>query len=332
MSLSAREKQRFFLQLAQLLRSGAALPVAVEKLVQVSGGPIRAAARALRRQLERGATAEEALAGLRPALGPMERNCLAASARSGRLDYTLQRLADYFGVLHRARGEIIQRSAYPIFILHLGILLQGLPALLGEHGGLQAYLRAVVPIFLWMYAGLVVFAVLAPIVADLAAGLAPLDFALRLFPFLGKIRRDLSLGRFFGTYDMQLDAGVNVMDSLVAAAGASRSGLLHAAVKHALPELREGGSVASLLQRTPGAVPRDALATLIVAEDTGELHRTLPQLQEEFEHDGLARLRTATEWLPRLLYCAIMVIMGWQIVSFYLETVIRPVQRLLDAP
>lgn len=331
MSLSAREKQRFFLQLAQLLRSGTALPGAAEKLTRASTGQVKQAARALHRQLEKGETAAEAFARLTPALGSMERTCLAAAARTGRLDFTLQRMADYFGVLNRARGEIIRHSAYPIFILHLGILLLGAPVLVGENGGLQPFLHQVGPPFLWIYAFAIIFAVLAPIVADLAAASPTLDLALRVFPLLGRIRRDLSVARFFGTYDMQLDAGVNVIDSLISAAGASRSGMLFTTVKRALPELRAGGSVGPLLQAYPGALPADAVGALIVAEDSGELHRTLPQLQEEYEHDGLARLRTATEWMPRLLYFSVVLFVGWRIVGFYRDY-LGEVTRLIDSP
>src|SRR5260370_11586267 len=82
--LSFREKQRFFQQLAQLLRSGAGLAGALEKLSRAGSGPLKQVAKKLNRSIERGRTAAEAFATL-GALGPMEPACLAPAARPGRL-------------------------------------------------------------------------------------------------------------------------------------------------------------------------------------------------------------------------------------------------------
>lgn len=327
-SLRSRDKQRFFHQMAQLLRSGISLPVAVEKLVRTGSSAQRAAAKSLRKRLEKGETAAEAFSKLSSQLDPMERSCLAASARTGRLEFTLQRLGDYFGVLNRARAQILQHSAYPLFILHFGILTIGLPTLVGE-GGWKAYLRETGTTLTYFYGVLLAVAILWPIIREVGAWSGMMDRVLRLVPMVGRIRRDLGVARFFGTYDMQLDAGVNVMDSLLSAAEASRLGLVRQAAKRALPELRAGGTVGPTLEDS-GALPREAAGAMVIAEETGELHRTLPKLQEEFEESGLRRLQIATEWIPRLLSLAVMGYVGWRIISFY-HNYLGDVVRQIDA-
>ena len=255
----------------------------------------------------------------------MERACLSAASRTGRLDFVLQRLADYFGTLARARAEVIRHCAYPVFILHFGIVATNLPLLIND--GLPSFLRAVGTVLLWIYAGVLAFFILAPIVTDSGATSALLDRLLRSVPLLGWIRRDFAVARFFGTYDMQLDAGVNVIDSALAAGEASRSGLLHKAVRRALPSLRAGDPLGPLLERVSGALPRDAAGALILAEESGELHRTLPQLQDEYEKDGMHRLQIAAEWLPRLLYITVGIYTGYRIVEFYKVRLLDPLRQ-----
>ena len=55
-----------------------------------------------------------------------------------------------------------------------------------------------------------------------------IDWLLGRVPLVGKLRRNLALSRFCATYEMQLQAGINVYDSLRAAADASQSARIEA--------------------------------------------------------------------------------------------------------
>jgi len=328
-SLSYREKQVFFQQLAQLLRSGIALPMAAQKLSRTSSSAISKISRKLHRLLEKDLSASEAFDALRPELGPLERATLSALARTGRLDFGLQRLAEYFGVLARARSTMLQHSAYPLVILHLGILLLNVQILVGP-GGLPAYLKETGTVFLLLYGVAAVLALVIPAVHDLGSKSGTIDDLLRTVPLFGKARRALAVSRFCGTLDLQLDAGINVIDSLTSAADASRSGLLHTLARRAVPRLRKGEGLAQVLGLVRGALPADVLDAILLAEETGELHRVLPQLQAEHEQEGLRRLQIAAEWLPRLLYFGIVGYLGWRIVSFYMDY-LKDLARQIDA-
>jgi type II secretory pathway component PulF len=124
---------------------------------------------------------------------------------------------------------------------------------------------------------------------------------------------------------LQLDAGVNVIDSLLAAARASRSASIRGAVQQSIPELRDGAQVGPLLART-GVFPDDTMRAIQIAEDTGDLDVVLEQLATEHQADGLRRLSTVSEWVPRMVYLGVVVFVAWQVISgyrSYLETVMR---------
>lgn len=317
MRLSYREKQIFFTQLAQLLRAGKALPGAAETLARSANTRIRAAARRLRRLLEEGLTAGEAFDALRPTFGALERSTLSALARSGRLEVGLNRLADYFGVLARARTTIATQSVYPLVLLHLGIVAANVPLLVSP-GGMPAFVRAMVFALVIFYGALLLLALFVPALDRSGARDASLDAALRRMPLIGKARRALAVSRFCGTLDIQLDAGVNVIESLQVAARASQSGLLYRLAQRGIERLRDGQSLADALSGGRGALPADAIDAIMVAEQSGDLHRALPRLQAEYEEEGLRRLRSAAAWMPKILYSVVVIYLGYSAISAYL--------------
>jgi type II secretory pathway component PulF len=329
--LSYREKQIFFQQLAQLIRSGIALPLAAEKLTRTSSARIRKTSKRLHRLLEKNElTAAEAFDSLRPELEPLERSTLSALARAGRLDLGLQRLADYFGVLARTRAEMIRASAYPVVMLHLGVLLLNVERALPPAGSVAAYVRATATVFFFFYGVGALVALIVSFLHGIGSWSPGADSLLREIPFFGKARRALAVSRFCGTLDLQLDAAVNVIDALKTAADASGSGLIYQMARRGVKRLRKGEPLGALLSSPRGALPPGAVDEILLAEESGELHRVLPRMQEEYEREGLQRLKTAADWLPRLLYLAVLAYLGWRIVSFY-AGYLNNIKRQIDA-
>jgi type II secretory pathway component PulF len=260
----------------------------------------------------------------------MERSSVAALERTGRLDEGLDQLGKYFEAMARARAEIFRRSAYPLFILHLGVLLMYLPLIFTSGAGATEYLKKTGVLLLFFYGIVAIAAFVVPILRDSGATSAAVDRLLRMIPLIGKIRRAFALSRFCAAYDLQLGAGVNVMDSLASAGRASRSGLVNDAVEKALPEVRTGSQVGPLLA-THSAFPREMKQALLVAEETGSLDAELPRLAEEYQRDGLTRLASFSEWMPRLIYFGVIAFVAWNIIvgySNYVDGVMRQIDAL----
>ena len=314
MSLRLRDKQSLYHSLGQLLRSGVTFPAALQKLAPTARGRLRALLRALNSAVERGSTIAEAFAAQRPAVSEMEASIVAAVERAGRLDRGLTQLAEYFGALDAARRGIWKKLAYPIFILHFGVLSLGIGTLISQ--GLGAYVHEVGSLLLLVYAVALLVAIAVPMLSEAGARSAGLDAVLRAIPQIGAIRQNFAVARFCSTYEMQLGAGVNVMDSLKAAGRASRSGLIAGTVAAAVPEVLKGGEVGPLLARG-SAFPEEMLRSFSVGEQTGRIDEELDRLSAEHRAVALAKLDSLAEWLPRLLYLVVAAYIGYRIVSFY---------------
>lgn len=315
MRLSFRQKQSFYHSLGQLLRSGVAFPAALDNLGRTARGALREFIRRLRKSVEGGQTVGEAFERARPTVTELETGIVSAVERTGRLEHGMAQLSSYFATLDRARTGIIRRSAYPIFVLHFGVFALGLPTLLFG-GGVQGYLQQTGGILVIFYLLAVLIASAAPLLGDLAATSSVADAILRRVPLWGKIRRSFALSRFCATYEMQLDAGVNVIDALAAAARASRSGAIRANVEAALPEVRAGAQVGPLLGRG-GAFPEEMIHALCVGEESGELSAELERMAVDYQSEAVGALDVFAEWVPKLLYVGVLIYIGFGIISGY---------------
>jgi type II secretory pathway component PulF len=322
-SLSLREKQRLYHSLAQLIRNGVPFPSALDKLASTTRGSARRLVDSVRRALANGRTVGEAFAAQQPAVTPLEASVLSAVEKSGQLDHGLRELSDYFGALSQARAMVIKRLTYPIFLLHFGILVLGAPALVLKGG--SAFIHEVGTAFVFIYAAVAIVAMLTHVLRDAGASSAVMDRVLRALPLLGKVRRSFALSRFCTVYGLQLDAGVNIIDSLIAAGRASRSGSVRSAVDSALPEVRAGAQVGPLLAGT-GAFPAELMQSLIVGEETGRLDEELKRMAADLRQEALGTLETLADWLPKLLYVGIVLYLAWKIVGV-IQADIAPMYR-----
>ncbi|MEQ1853101.1 MAG: type II secretion system F family protein, partial [Chthoniobacteraceae bacterium] len=282
----------------------------------------------LKAALERGDTVAEALAAGAPFIAPLEAGMCTASDRAGRLESGLAHASEYYAALAEARSRMWSRSAYPLFVLHIGFVALSLPAIFAADGGIDAFLKSlgVAVGALWftiLVAGVILRALLAA-----AHTSTTLDRLLRSIPLLGKVRRAFALSRFCAAYNLQLDAGVNVLASLDIAGRASGSAIIRSAAEAALPAVRAGGKAGAALIAT-GAFPEPFARAFTVGEETGGLDHELRRLSDEYRSSALRGLETVADWAPKIVYLVILVYLAWQIVGFY-QGRMRDFRNLLD--
>ena len=146
--------------------------------------------------------------------------------------------------------------------------------------------------------------ILVAIVLEMAAASAALDRTLGLIPLLGKLRRYLALSRFCATYEMQLQAGINALDSLQAAGDASQSAAIRAAVARILPKMRGGVSLGSLI--TGESVFPSALQRSVrLGEESGSLDEDLVRWADYYQKNAVASLEALGTWISRFIYLVV---------------------------
>lgn len=309
MNLSLREKQTFYQELEQFVRSGIPLSQAVEALLPETGyGSIRRVLQRLLQLLLQGESVPDAFAKLRPAVSNLEVSLIEASNNTGRLEQSFIYLANYFGALDAVRSKILQGTIWPAIQLHIGVVCSNLVPLF--LGGLtpQAwnafYVRCGTTLGL-CYLGVLVLWLVGGLLASLGKSNAAADTVLGQLPLIGRLRRNLALSRFCAAYEMQVQGGINLFDSLRAAASSSQSARIHAFIEKILPKIRNGASFGSVLDERNGALPAALKRAIRVGEDTGKLDENLRRWADYYQQAAVTALDRAGRWIPKFFYLLI---------------------------
>lgn len=144
--------------------------------------------------------------------------------------------------------------------------------------GASVYLRGTLGFLAGLYTVAMALLVLSKTLTSAAVNIPFADKLLRAISIIGPLRRAMAMSRFCATYDLQLDAGVNVMQSLYGAANASQSGLVRRAIARSLPQVRLGHQVGPLLAKS-GAFP----ATYIGYQIFLTFQNTVQQIEQLFQ-------------------------------------------------
>lgn len=314
--LSIREKREFYTGLARLIRSGTALPSALEMLARDTPSRLGDFLRALNVRVTAGEPLGDALLQQRPLVSALEGSIISATSRGGRLDHGCDQLARYFDALERSRGEMSSRMLYPLVMLHLTILAIKLPSLVGDGVSLTRYLGAILPPLAVLYAIVAALWLLWQGLTEAARHNVLADRIISLIPGAGPIREKFALARFFATLDAQLEASVNIWDAFSNAAQTTDSARFISAAREAMPLLRGGERLSEAIAARK-VIPPQYVRSFRIAEQAGELDAELNLMAQGSEELAVAALVRWSEWLPRILYTFVLVYAGYEIVTWY---------------
>ena len=299
MQLRFQDKENFFHDTAQMLRSGIPLQRAWE---QLGRGRDRAAAAA---RLAAPLVIQELDAALKAGgFSSMDREILAAGEQSGRLEEACRELADYYAHLARGRNRAVAASLYPVFILHFAALLLSIPPAIIAGSVFEFFKQAA--LFLgtaYLAGGLIVL-----VFWLLARAFQSRPGAGRLIcriPVVGGCFRDAALARFCLVLSLGIRSADGVLSSLSRAGRASKSAWVAEAALAAVSAIRTGAGFADSLA-TSRAFPVDLERAFHVAEASGRLEAEITRWAGIYRERFFKRMDSLTEWLPRILYLLVV--------------------------
>ena len=299
MQLRFQDKEHFFHDTAQMLRSGLPLQRAWE---QLACGRDRAAAAA---RLASPLVIQDLDAALKAGgFSGVDREILAAGEQSGRLEESCRELAGYYAHLARGRNRAIAASLYPVFILHLAALLLSIPPAIIAGSVFGFFKQAALFLGTAYLAGglcVLVFRLLerafqsSPAAGPLICGI----------PVVGGCFRDAALARFCLVLSLGIRSADGVLSSLSRAGRASKSACVDAAAIAAVSAIRSGAGFADSLAASR-AFPADLERAFHVAEASGRLEEESTRWAGICRERFFNRVDTLTEWLPRILYLLVV--------------------------
>lgn len=311
--MSSTQTAQFLRQLGTMLESGLPALRCLRTLESSFPGRLRKTAAQLRQRVERGATLHEAMAARADLFVPIELALIGAGEQSGRLDRILVELADRREEQHRLKKSIVTRMIYPVILLHVGIGVGTLLAVISPGGGTAAGMRFLVKALGFIYGtglGLHLAYKHRRRVPWFARAIDRLAYGA---PVIGRIVKRLSLVRFCQAFEAMYVAGLSHPQTLSLAADACGNVVIENRIRQAVPMVSQGVDLGDALQ---GVRAFDPMVTgrLITGVQSGRIEETLIGIRKEAEADARTSVDRLAIVVPTLLYILIVVWIGFFVV------------------
>lgn len=309
MPLSAQTLSTFYAQLAQQLAAGLTL---AESLRAPSDAPPHDALR-LAAMAENGVSIAEIVAAAGPWLPEADRPFLAAAAETGRLPRVLANLSERHAQIAQTRRRVVMTCIYPVGVFHFAALIFPFLRLIDFEVGLRwswsAYLGGVSTILLPAWGGALLLGLLVRRGNRLASAF------LDALPAIGGYRKNQALADFAFALGNLLDAGAPIGRAWMSAGRSSRSRRIASAAETIRARIERGEAPGAHLARLR-VFPATFVARYQVGESTGNLDAALLKLAADHQAAAHLRLTAASMLYPGLLFAAVVVMIGWFVITF----------------
>ncbi len=327
----------FINQLGPLLEAGLTLTGALSSLAKESQSQtLKKAIESVKLDIERGKNFHGALSNQPHVFSPLIINLVRAGELSGRLDTTLNQLADYLERMADLRRSVTSAVSYPIFLISFLLLV------------LCFIMLKLVPIFQETYAG---FGVQLPLMTQFLIGISDfvrnnftyillgflgaivgLIFIRRLkvkkiqyaidglklkLPIFGPLIKKVSLARFARTLSILITSGIPILEGMNLAGRISDNQLIESAIRTCVSDIERGSNIADSLA-TKKIFPDMLVQLVSTGEQTGGLDRMLQNAAHFYEKQVAATTKILTSILEPMLIIIVAVIVGIILISLFL--------------
>jgi type II secretory pathway component PulF len=223
-------------------------------------------------------------------------------------------LSERHAELRAAKLKLILACAYPLGVLHLGLLLLPLVRLIDWEKGFQwsaiGYARGVAMGIVPLWGAALVLWILA------RRGSPALAAVMRAIPVVGRYVRAQALADFSFALANFLEAGVPIGEAWSAAGLVTSSPQLKTAASAITALIKTGAAPGAKLSAWP-CFPADFVALYHTGEQTGQLDANLHRLAAQYQEAANRALTLATLIYPTLLFLIVAGGVVYFVVSLY---------------
>lgn len=313
------QRAEFYHQLGSLISAGVPIIQSLEQLQRnPPAGSFRGPLQQLSLHLSQGYTLAEGMKRTTDWLPIFDLALLEAGEKSGRLDNCCRLLADYYRSRARLSRSVVSNLLYPVLIFHFAVLIFPTSLLVGLvwKGEVTPFLIQKLCIVVPLYSAIFFLLFICQGKRG-EAWRSAIETIVRGIPILGVARRDLALARLAGALEALLSAGVPIFNAWELASDSSASPAMKRRVYSWRPQLEMGVTPSEMLRRSP-EFPEMFANLYASGEISGTLDDTLKRLHLYFHEEGSRKMHAFAQWFPRLIYFAIVLMVAYQIIKFWL--------------
>ncbi|MEO8345914.1 MAG: type II secretion system F family protein [Betaproteobacteria bacterium] len=335
-SVGEKDITFFTRQLATMLKAGVPLLQSFEIIARGHSNPRFSRLMIdIKNKIETGSSMSQAFREHPKQFDALYCNLVQAGETSGMLDAILDRIASYKEKMLAIKAKIKSALFYPISVVSVAIVVVWIimvwvvPSFEKVFKNFGADLPAPTLIVMaisrffvaWWWLG-------AMIIVGVIFGTAYLlrtsttfrlgwDRAILRIPIVGSILRKATIARWTRTLQTMFAAGVPLVESLDAVAGASGNALYAAGTKRIQTEVSTGTSLTNAMGNT-NLFPTMVLQMTQIGEESGSLDNMLGKIADYFEREVDDAVTALSSLLEPIIIVFLGVVIGGLVVAMYL--------------
>ena len=336
-----QELATFTQQLANLLKSGMPLTVALNSMTHLESRGIPAAvSHDLKREVSEGRGLSDAMA-LQPRIfSDLYVNMVRAGEQSGSLVEVLRRMANHFQQFAEVQAKFTSALIYPAMVCCVGagiitfFMFFMMPRFVQIFNGFNVQLplptRALIGFsnfmlhYWWLLAFLMIIAViLFKRIQASEEGARKLDEWKMKAPVFGKVIKLNLFGQFARTLGTLLQNGVPVLTALKITEQVMSNRLIQEAIAQTRDAVTDGKTLAQPLAHSK-LFPQLMVDLVRIGEETGDVPGALNNLADTYESELQIALRVMTNLIEPVLIIVMAIVVG-----FLLLSILLPLFRLV---
>ena len=322
-----RELATFTQQLANLLRSGMPLTVALNSMTHLQTKGISSdVSRQLRQDVMEGKSLSDAMARQPRVFSDLYVNMVRAGEQSGALVEVLVRLAQHFERFAEVQSRFVSAMIYPAIVACVGVVIViffmtfMLPRFMSIFEGMNVPLPASTRMLIgtshffgqwWWLLLLIAVALLILFLRfkSTPEGRRAVDRWKMSAPVFGRVNRLNMFGQFSRTLSTLLTNGVPVLTALKITEQIIPNVVVKEAIARTREEVTDGKTIAQPLARSK-LFPQLMIDLLKIGEETGDVPGALNNLAETYENELTVALRVLTNLIEPALIIVMAVGVG----------------------
>jgi len=334
-SVKQREVVVFTRQFATMIDAGLPIVQCLDILAaQTDNRHFRSTIRAIKEDVEAGATFAAALRKHPKVFNDLYSNMVAAGEAGGILDTILARLAAYMEKTVKLKSKIKGAMIYPACIVAAAVLVTGIllvyvipvfAELFHSFGqALPAPTQFVINLsnvtigYFWY----IVAATIAAVVGVVAAyrteqGHILIDRLLLHLPVFGDLILKTAVARFSRTLGTLVSSGVPILDALAITGRTAGNKIVEAAVFATRTSISEGKTIAEPLIQSK-VFPPMVCQMIAVGETTGSLDAMLQKIADFYEDEVDNAVANLTSLMEPMVILFLGTVIGGLVISMYL--------------
>ena len=330
-----RDISLFTRQFATMIDAGLPIVQCLEILCEQSQSKLlRNTVRAIRQDVEGGATLADSLKKHPKIFDDLYVNMVQAGEAGGVLNTILNRIALFIEKANKLKKKVKGAMIYPCTIVAVAVVVVAIllifviPVFAELYGSMGKALPAPTQITInisnwfvatWYYALFVIVAVVVGtrFYYQTAQGRVNIDRLLLRLPIFGDLLRKVAVARFSQNMSILLSSGVPILDGLAITARTAGNKVVEKAIMDSRVSISQGKTVAEPL-RDSKIFPPMVCQMVAVGENTGGLDAMLKKVAELYEEEVDDAVANLTALMEPLIMVVLGVILGGLVISMYL--------------